>query len=148
MSMNYWICTDWVLFNTLLQSSLITHHCVKQHKSQKVMSNILIKQYKLMKLNLNTVITNINTNNSALLMFLLARKILPLLVCCTQPPPQNNFGKHALQFRWRVWQAQIIIMDVIRCHLLMEHSCNVYKIIRHENTNLLKYSMVFLLFTT
>ena len=39
-----------------------------------------------MKLNLNTVITNINTNNSALLMFLLARKILPLLIYWSAVP--------------------------------------------------------------
>ena len=46
----------------------------------------------------------------------------------------------------RVWQAQIL--DVIHCHLLLEHPCDVYKIIRHENAKLLKYSVVFLLTTT
>ena len=51
-----------------------------------------------------------------------------------------------MHIRCRVWQAQIL--DVIRCHLLLEHPCDVYKNIRHENANLLKYTVVFLSFTT
>ena len=50
-----------------------------------------------------------------------------------------------MHFRCRVWQAQIL--EVIRCHLLLEHPCDVYKIIRHENANLLKSPVVFLSFT-
>ena len=41
----------------------------------------------------------------------------------------NMVNKH---FRCRVWQAQIL--DVIHCHLLLKHPCDVCKIIRHENT--------------
>ena len=51
-----------------------------------------------------------------------------------------------MHFRCRVWQAQIL--NGIRCHLLLEQLCDVYKIIRHENANLLKSSVVFLSFTT
>ena len=39
-------------------------------------------------------------------------------------------------------------LEEICCHLLLEHLCDVYKISRHENSNLSKSSVVFLSFTT
>ena len=51
-----------------------------------------------------------------------------------------------MHFRCRAWQAQIL--DVISNHLLLVHPCDVYKFIRHENTNLLTFSVVFFSFTT
>lgn len=47
-----------------------------------------------------------------------------------------------MYFRCWVWQAQIL--DAIRGHLLLEHTCEVYKVIRHEDVNLLISSVVFL----
>ena len=35
-------------------------------------------------------------------------------------------------------------MDVIHGHLLLEHTCDVYKVTRHEDVNLLTSSVVFL----
>ena len=52
-----------------------------------------------------------------------------------------------MHFRCRVWHWQAQILDVIRCHLLLKHPCDVDKI-RPENANLLKSSVVFLSFTT
>ena len=43
----------------------------------------------------------------------------------------------SMHFRCRVWHWQAQILDVIRCRLLLEHPCDIYKIIRHENANLL-----------
>ena len=50
-----------------------------------------------------------------------------------------------IHFRCRAWQAQII--DVIHSDLLLEHPCNVRKVIACENASLLASSIVFSSFT-
>ena len=50
-----------------------------------------------------------------------------------------------MHFRCRVSLAQIL--EVIRSDLLLEHPCNVYNVIRHENANLLTFSVIFLSIT-
>ena len=47
--------------------------------------------------------------------------------------------------RCRAWQAQII--DIIHSDLLLEHPCNVHKVIACENASLLVFSIVFSSFT-
>ena len=48
-------------------------------------------------------------------------------------------------FRCRVWVAQIL--DVIHHDLLLQHHSDLYRVIRHENANLLSLIVFFLLST-